>query len=88
MFIINIIAGITRSLLFFIPTFNGLQIDQMNSVQSWASALHKANNLFPVATLLTVIGLVFTIEIAIMLFTFTEWIISKFWPTGQMSLFK
>jgi len=85
--ILSVLIGLIRVLIFFLPNFNGLPIDQQSAVAPWVTALAKANSLVPIDTVLAVISIVFVIETSILLFRLVEWVWSKIFPTGQMRLF-
>ena len=86
-FLIGIIIGLVNFFLFFIPNFNGFNIEQNSAIESWIGYLKQANTIFPIDTLLVVLSLAIGIELIILGWRTIEWALSKIWPTGQQSLF-
>jgi len=85
-FFISVLAGLVNAILFIIPNFQGLDLNTNTSFNTFLGVLGKANTLFPIDTLFSILTLVFTIETGILIWRFSEWAASKIWPTGQMKL--
>lgn len=80
------LQGILYFLIAFLPNGNYIAPEIETAVNTLAGLLGQLNTIVPVDTIIIVLTLTLSINIAIWLFKIGEWILSKVWPTGQMKL--
>lgn len=74
--IINLGYSIINGIIGFFPTGPGFNVEVHDAVTSLGGYLQILDPLIPIATLLTVVSLVFTVEIALFGFRTLKWVIS------------
>lgn len=73
--VLNVVFWFLNFLLSVFPASSGFPPEVLNSATTIGGYLHLVSPILPVSTLLTVVGIVFSVEIAIFGFKTVRWLV-------------
>jgi len=87
-FLITVFAGVALWVIDFLPELTNIPAGLVTAMTSISGPMSSIQSFLPTDQILLAVVYVIGIEVTLFTFTVIEWLLSKIWPTGQMSLFK